>query len=153
MDLVAFVFIFIGIGLLIAEIFVPSFGITGGLGIVSIIIGVILTAENLADGIILFIIILVVSIILMIITYKVLASKRSPLVLKEASRQEPSNEKLLSYVGREGKALTPLRPAGTAEVMGERIDVITEGEFIEKDQVIVVKEIRGKKVIVKELLQ
>jgi membrane-bound serine protease (ClpP class) len=33
-------------------------------------------------------------------------------------------------IGREGKAMTDLRPAGVALVDGERIDVVTEGEYI-----------------------
>ena len=33
-------------------------------------------------------------------------------------------------VGKAGVALTDLRPSGTAEVDGERIDVVTEGEFV-----------------------
>jgi membrane-bound serine protease (ClpP class) len=33
-------------------------------------------------------------------------------------------------VGRHGVALTDLRPSGTANVAGERVDVVTEGEYI-----------------------
>jgi membrane-bound ClpP family serine protease len=34
------------------------------------------------------------------------------------------------YLGRQGVALTPLRPTGVAEIEGERIEVVTEGDFI-----------------------
>ena len=34
------------------------------------------------------------------------------------------------YLGKEGVATTPLRPTGVAEIDGERIEVVTEGEFI-----------------------
>ena len=33
-------------------------------------------------------------------------------------------------VGRDGVALTDLRPAGTASIAGERVDVVTEGEYV-----------------------
>jgi membrane-bound serine protease (ClpP class) len=33
-------------------------------------------------------------------------------------------------VGRDGTALTDLRPAGTARIGEERIDVVTEGEYV-----------------------
>jgi membrane-bound serine protease (ClpP class) len=33
-------------------------------------------------------------------------------------------------VGKQGMASTDLRPAGVATVEGERIDVVTEGEYI-----------------------
>ena len=34
------------------------------------------------------------------------------------------------HLGKSGVALTPLRPTGIVEVEGERIEVVTEGEFI-----------------------
>ena len=34
------------------------------------------------------------------------------------------------YLGKQGLAMTPLRPTGVAEIDGERIEVVTEGEFI-----------------------
>lgn len=34
------------------------------------------------------------------------------------------------YLGKTGVAMTPLRPTGVAEIEGERIEVVTEGEFI-----------------------
>ena len=52
------------------------------------------------------------------------------------------------YTGRTGKALTPLRPAGIAEVDGRRIDVQTQGEFIEPGTTVVVLRTEGSKVLV-----
>lgn len=34
------------------------------------------------------------------------------------------------YLGKVGVAITPLRPTGIAEIEGERIEVVTEGDFI-----------------------
>lgn len=34
------------------------------------------------------------------------------------------------YLGKTGLAITPLRPTGVAEIEGERIEVVTEGDFI-----------------------
>lgn len=34
-------------------------------------------------------------------------------------------------VGKSGVALTPLRPAGTADIAGQRVDVVTSGEYVE----------------------
>jgi membrane-bound serine protease (ClpP class) len=33
-------------------------------------------------------------------------------------------------VGQVGVALTDLRPSGAAQVLGERMDVVTEGEYV-----------------------
>lgn len=40
------------------------------------------------------------------------------------------SEHRAKYLGKSGVAMTPLRPTGVAEIDGERIEVVTEGEFI-----------------------
>ena len=39
-------------------------------------------------------------------------------------------EQRARYLGKTGVAVTPLRPTGVAEIEGERIEVVTEGDFI-----------------------
>ena len=51
-------------------------------------------------------------------------------------------------VGKEGIALTDLRPAGTAIIDGNRIDVVTEGNYVTHDSPIVVKTVEGSKIVV-----
>jgi len=55
------------------------------------------------------------------------------------------------FVGKVGTALTPLRPAGTAEVAGQRLDVVTEGEFIHSGMQIKVIKVEGTRIVVKEI--
>ncbi len=149
MDSIAIILIAIGIILLVAEIFIPSFGITGLIGVVSILAGVVFTAKTFVGGLLMFSMILVVSIILMYIAYRFMSSVKSPLVLKEAIEDIGPNEKLEFFVGKTGVALTPLRPSGTADFEGVRLDVLTRGNFIEKGTTVTVEEIKGKKIIVK----
>lgn len=52
-------------------------------------------------------------------------------------------------LGRTGVALTTLRPAGTAELNGKRVDVVSEGGFIEKGQPVKVVRIEGLRVVVR----
>lgn len=40
------------------------------------------------------------------------------------------SEQRARYLGKKGTAVTPLRPTGIAEIDGERIEVVTEGDFI-----------------------
>ena len=40
------------------------------------------------------------------------------------------SEQRARYLGKKGTAVTPLRPTGIAEFDGERIEVVTEGDFI-----------------------
>lgn len=53
-----------------------------------------------------------------------------------------------ALAGKEGIALSPLRPVGTALIEGNRVDVVTEGDFIEKDTPIRVIGVEGTRVIV-----
>ncbi len=55
---------------------------------------------------------------------------------------------LEDFVGKTGKALTFLRPAGTAIFDGKRLDVVTVGDFIEKDTEIFIVRIDGNRIVV-----
>jgi membrane-bound serine protease (ClpP class) len=59
----------------------------------------------------------------------------------------------LELVGNTGVALTPLRPAGRANVQGDRLDVTTSGEFIEAGAGIRVVDVKGSRIEVRELAQ
>jgi membrane-bound serine protease (ClpP class) len=49
-----------------------------------------------------------------------------------------------------GTALTALRPSGTAVIHGMRVDVVTEGDLIEKGTPVKVVAIEGMRVVVRE---
>ncbi|MBK8100769.1 MAG: hypothetical protein IPK26_27090 [Planctomycetes bacterium] len=51
-------------------------------------------------------------------------------------------------VGQLGRAATVLRPSGTMAVGGERIDVVTAGEFIEAGTEVRVVEVQGTRIVV-----
>ena len=52
-------------------------------------------------------------------------------------------------VGKEGVAVTQLRPVGIAMVDGRRIDVIAEGEYIAEQTAVKVVSARGSRVVVR----
>jgi len=52
---------------------------------------------------------------------------------------------------QKGRALTALRPSGTAVINGQRVDVVTEGSLIERDAPVEVVAIEGLRVVVREL--
>jgi membrane-bound serine protease (ClpP class) len=56
-----------------------------------------------------------------------------------------------SLLGKTGVAITALRPAGTAEIDGQRVDVVTQGEFIEHAEPVRVKDVQGSRIIVTSL--
>ena len=56
-----------------------------------------------------------------------------------------------SLEGQEGVALTTLRPSGTARFGERRVDVVADGEIVEKDTRIKVVGVRGNQVVVRAM--
>jgi membrane-bound serine protease (ClpP class) len=52
------------------------------------------------------------------------------------------------WLGRTGTALSPLRPAGIAEIDGARVDVVSDGGFIDAGTSIEVTRVDGNRVVV-----
>jgi membrane-bound ClpP family serine protease len=59
-----------------------------------------------------------------------------------------SDAGLTALVGRTGRAATVLRPTGAMEIDGQRVDVVTEGEFVEAGSAIRVLYVQGPRVVV-----
>jgi len=54
------------------------------------------------------------------------------------------------HVGAQGQALTPLRPAGTVEIGGLRVDAVSEGEFLPAGTPVKVTKVIGGRVTVRQ---
>ena len=50
-----------------------------------------------------------------------------------------------------GVALTQLRPSGTANINGQRVDVVTEGGLIERGSAVKVVEVEGTRIVVRSV--
>jgi membrane-bound ClpP family serine protease len=81
---------------------------------------------------------------------KVLA--RSPLALRSALRSaegtQAQREDLAGYVGRSGVTRSILRPSGIAQIEGRRVDVVTRGDYIDRDTAVTVVAVEGNQVVV-----
>jgi membrane-bound serine protease (ClpP class) len=90
--------------------------------------------------------------ILIYIGIKLLA--KSPVTLRtRLSRKDgvtSQSEEMNDYIGRQGRAMTDLRPSGVAIFNDARLDVVTRGEYIEKQTQIIVIAVRGNQIIVKQ---
>jgi len=90
--------------------------------------------------------------ILVIVGLKLLA--KSPVTLRKTlSRKEgvsSQSPELARFIDMQGIAVTNLRPAGMAIIDGKRVDVVTRGEYIEKDATIVVTAATGNQIIVRK---
>ena len=75
---------------------------------------------------------------------------RSKLFLhqKEELREQQDMQVL---VGHEGRTLSVLRPSGIGDFDGVRLNVVTEGEFIENGVAIRIARVEGGKIVVKAI--
>jgi membrane-bound serine protease (ClpP class) len=55
------------------------------------------------------------------------------------------------WLGKRGTTMSPLRPAGVAQLDGERIDVVSEGEFLEAGESIEVIRVDGNRIVVRRV--
>ena len=144
----------VGFILIAVEMFSPGFGVGGIIGTILLIIGVVITANNFTQALIMILIILVIIIILLVIIFKAATKGRlsKTLILKDAQKKETGyigTEELDYLLGKEGIAMTVLRPSGTADFDGVKIDVVTEGDFIEKGKKIKIIKVQGRRIVVK----
>lgn len=145
----------LGLMLVVVEMCVPGFGVPGISGAILLIIGIVLTAESTIQSIILGTSLLAILIIAFcIILYLVSKGKLKGIVLKDKLDKVSgysSTENLDNFLGKEGVALTVLRPAGTAEFDNEKLDVVSECEYLEKGTRIKIIKIDGRKVLVRSI--
>jgi len=143
-----------GVVVLMAEVLLPSGGvlsiIAAGLFVYSIYLA--FTSISFDAGVMLIMADIIMLPILAIIGLKALG--RSPLALKSSLLKSDGvvsyDEKLSDLVGKEGVAVTNLRPSGTVRIENRRIDVVTRGDFIEKGAAVDVVKVEGSRVVVKQ---
>lgn len=155
---------FLGVLLLLLEILViPGFGITGIAGIALIFLGIFLSLIKhpfsapkiqIIQAFYTLSSVIIITFVMVVLTWRFLPKtglwRRIILDFSETRKSgfEPATSQEY-YLGKTGKTLSALRPSGKAIVEGHTLDVITEGEFIDKDKEIKVIKVEGNKIIVK----
>ncbi|MEE0775830.1 MAG: NfeD family protein, partial [Bacillota bacterium] len=152
----AIVFFIVGLAFIILEAFViPGFGIAGVAGIAAILFSVFLIAPSVESGLITIGVALAAAVLLMVISMKNKKTRSlwRKLVLKDRTDAENGytspNMDNSSYLGKEGVALSPLRPAGAIDIDGDRVDVVTEGDFLAAGSKVKVIGLDGTRIIVR----
>ena len=147
----------VGFILVTIELFTPGFGVPGISGLALLLIGVVVASDSLLEGILLTIIIVLMLCLLFTIAVRS-ASKgalaKTPLVLKTSPDKEDgftSGEDMAYFLGHEGVAATMLRPVGTADFDGVKLEVLAEGEFIEAGKPVRVVRVEGRKIVVRQI--
>ena len=70
----------------------------------------------------------------------------------DQSGYQAGNSSSFPPIGTEGKAISPLRPAGMVEIEGKSYDAQSSGGFIDKDATIVITRLEGSRIFVREIL-
>jgi len=146
-----------GIILIMLEIFVvPGFGVTGIGGLLAILLSLYFTLPTPQIALSILAAVIVVSIAATVILIKLFGGSRfwKRISLGES---QTTDSGYIAHIdkselpGSKGITLTPLRPAGIVLVNNERIDVVSEGGYIDKDKDVKIVSVSGSRIIVREL--
>ena len=143
-----------GAGLMILEIFLPGFGLPGISGIVLIGAGVVMA--GIQHGMLLAVVILlvVIAMLALVISWVMRSAAKgechSEIFLKEKDELH-SREDMQVLIGKRGRTTSVLRPAGIGDFDGVRLNVVTEGGFIERDTPIEIVSVDGTRIVVRPL--
>lgn len=148
--------------LLLEALFIPGFGVVGALGIVAVLAGFALSMVG--AGVTTATMVLAAARVVLSLLAALLAS----LVLLRLLPHLPFGRRLIlakglpaaegyasapqsdsHWLGRRGRASSTLRPAGIAEIDGERVDVVSDGELIDAGEPIEVTRVDGNRIVVR----
>ena len=149
----------IGIGLMVLEAFMPGFGLPGISGIILEVVAVVLTWMNHGPVAALGMTLIILSILAIAISMSLRSAangklSRSKLVLNDTESNEAgyrSTEDLDVFLGKEGVTTTVLRPTGMAEFDGVRLNVVSEGEFIQSGTQVQIVRVEGSRILVRTI--
>jgi membrane-bound serine protease (ClpP class) len=152
-----------GLALLILEVFViPGFGLAGVFGIGALLAGLSLSlvgggatwefiVQAVGRVIISIILALAASLVMLRVLPRLPFGRRlileTGLPAAGGYASAPAGDS--TWLGKSGRAFSPLRPAGIAEIDGERVDVVSDGEFIDSGAPIVVTRVDGNRIVVR----
>ena len=138
----------IGLCAITIELFIPGaiVGICGAGCVIASIVFAYLYVSNLLGHILLGIGICFIP-IFFITWHKLLT--RTFAVKDTEEGFSSASDKLDELLSAEGVAITTLRPSGTANINGNKVDVVSGGEMISKNTKIKVIDIKGNRIVVK----
>lgn len=154
----------IGVLLLLVEVFItPGFGVLGFLGIAAMLggLGMALFGPGATSGVIVAAITRVMLSLLLAIIAALALLRFLPklpvgrrLVLAEGLSAEAgyssAPESDATWLGRRGIAVTPLHPSGIISIDGQRLDVVSDGDFIDVNTAVEVVKVDGNRIVVRK---
>ena len=146
----------LGILVVVVEIFIPSLGVLMAiaLGLLLYSIYLVFTTISSFAGMVFLGMDLLAVPFLLILGMKILAvsplSLKNRLSSKNGVVSQTTSPK--EYMNRQGSAITDLRPSGIALIEGKRVDVVTDGDYVEANTPVIVTGVAGNQIIVEKIV-
>ncbi len=154
----------VGLALLIIELFIPGFGVLGVSGLIGIFASFVMSYPTAREALISVSIALAFAIATIIILVRTLEKRGikgnslfGRLILTEVTGRkvlpDKPSQKVLNGLsaGDVGTVYSTLRPVGTAYFGESKIDVMSDGEFIEPGAKVRIVRVEGAKVMVRKV--
>lgn len=143
----------LGAVLMIVEVFLPGFGLPGISGIVLIGAGVAITwlkAGALSALATLLVVIAVLAVLISFVMRRTTEDGAHARIFLREKEELHGREDMQVLLGKQGRSTSALRPAGIGDFDGVRLNVVTEGGYIERDRPIEIVNVDGARIVVRE---
>ncbi len=140
-----------GLIFLVLEVLIfPGFGVSGVLGIAGLCGGCILAYAQMGPkaGLLTCGISIASALALMFFLPRTRAGQA--MILKTSQEDASPFADTKPEVGAQGVAEGHLRPSGSARFEGRLVDVVSDGEFVERGSSVIVVQLEGTRVVVRE---
>lgn len=141
--------------LLVAEVFLPGVGLPGISGVVLVAVGVGLAWMAFGPLVAVAILLVLVAVLAVLVSSMVNAASKGNgrygrIFLKDKEELH-TNRDMEVLIGRTGTATSVLRPAGIADFDGVRLNVVTEGGFVDQGAKVKVVRVDGARIVVRSM--
>lgn len=145
----------VGLGLVVAEILIPSFGLFTVMCCACFVGSVVIAFDVSTTAGVIFVVAAFVAVPITVFSgFRFLSKSRlggwlflsAPDTPEIVDKIYEDNSRL---IGREGVAVTPLRPSGMADIDGERVPVVTEGDLLDSRRRVQVIAVEGNRIVVR----
>ncbi len=144
-----------GVLVILAEIFIPSMGLLSAVaaGLLFYSLFLAFTEVSRLAGFVFVGVDLLVVPVLIYWGMRVLAASSLSLQKKLSAEEGVVSQAptLETWMEKKGEAVTDLRPSGMALIEGMRLDVVTDGEYVDAGTQIVVMQVKGNQIIVEKI--
>lgn len=143
----------LGSGLIIVEVFLPGFGLPGISGIVLVGVGAALAGAHFGALVAVGLLLVIIAVLAVLVSWVLRSAASGSMNTSELFLHEKDEfggqSDMQVFVGKHGRTMSTLRPAGIGDFDGVRLNVVTEGGFIEHGSEIEIIRVEGSRIVVK----